>query len=114
MPVQLAFKVGVDERNRGCAAGRGGREALHGAARTAQVFVRGIHHQVGVGGVVNRRNLTVPNADIFVNDFDHGRKTVGGARGGGHNCVLAWVVQVLVHAHDDIKHIADFDRCVAY
>ena len=72
MTIKLAFEFGVDKRD-GCgAACCSGREAKHGTARPAQVFVRSIHHQVGVRRVVNSGDLAMANAQVLVNHLHNG------------------------------------------
>ena len=108
--VELALELRVDQGDgRGAACG-GGRQAQHGAAGAPQVLVGRVHHEVGVGGVVDGGDLAVADAQGLVHHFHHGRQAVGGARSGGHDGVLLRVVEVLVHTHHHVEHAAGLHR----
>ena len=109
--VQLAFQLGVDQRDGGGAAGCRRRQAQHRTARAAQVLVRRIDHQIGVGRVVEGGDLAVADADRFMHDLDDGCEAVGGARRGGDDAVRVRVVKIVVDAHDDVQNTAHFHRC---
>eukprot|EP01136_Pigoraptor_vietnamica_P039795 Opistho-1_new@10972 len=110
MAVELALELGVDQRDRGRAAGGRGRQAHQRAAGAAQVLVRCVHHQVGVGRVVQRGDLAVADADGLVHHLHHGREAVGGAGGGGHDAVARGLVLRVVHTHDDVEHAPHLHR----
>ena len=109
--VQLALQLGVDQRDGGGAAGGRRRQAQHRAARAAQVLVRRVDHQVGVGRVVDGGDLAVADADGLVHHLHHRRQAVGGARRGGDDAVPRRVVEVVVDADHDVQHVAHLHRC---
>src|SRR3546814_13816286 len=55
--------------------------------------------------VVDRRDHPVPDADSFVDDLDDGRQAVGGAGGGGNQMMCLGIVEMIVHAHDDVEGV---------
>ena len=110
MAVELAFQLGVNQGNGGGAARAGGGQVDHGAAGAAQVFVRRIHHQVGVGGVVQRGDLAVFDTQRLVYHLHHRGQAVGGATGSGDDVVDCRVIQVVVDPHHDVQHAAYLDR----
>jgi hypothetical protein len=68
-----------------------------------------IDHEVGVGRIVDRRDLSMTNTNAFVDDFDNRCQTVGGAGSRSHDVVSRRIIEVLIDADDYIEHIADFD-----
>ena len=89
MAVQAALQLGIDHRDRRGASGRGRRQRQHRRTRPTQITVRRIHHDVGVGRIMDRGDLAVPDADRLVHDLHHRGETVGGAGCGGQQPVPA-------------------------
>ena len=85
--VQLALQLRIDQRDRGGAAGRRRLQRQHRRACPAQILVRRIDDDVGVGRIVDGRDLAVADADRLVDDLDHRRQAVGGAGGRGQQPV---------------------------
>ena len=92
--VQAALELGVDQRDGGGAAGRGRLQRQHRRAGAAQILVRGIDDDIGVGRVVDRGDLAVPDADGLVDHLHHRRQTVGGAGRGGQQPMTRRLVEV--------------------
>ena len=61
-----------------------------------------VNDLVRIGGVMNRRDLSMSNTDRLLDHFDYGCKTIGRARCGRHDLVLCGIVQMIVHAHHNI------------
>ena len=109
MPVKLALQFGVDQCNgRGAAGGRG-RQAEHRAARPTQIPVGRIDNEIGIGRVVNGRDLTMTNTQRFVDDLDDWGQAVGGTGRCRDDSVAVRLVQMMVDPDDDVEHIAHFD-----
>ena len=108
--VQLAGKLGVDHGDGCCRAGRRGDQRVECRAGPTQIFVRCIDDHLGVGDVVDGGQCTAFDADLFVQHFDHRRKTVGGARRCGDDVVGCRVVQIVVASHDDVEDAFRLDR----
>ena len=103
MAVQPALQLGIDQRDRRRAAGRRRLQRQHRRARAAQILVRRVDHDIGVGRVVDRRDLAVADADRLVHDLDHRREAVGGAGRRRQQPVLARVVAIVIDADDDVE-----------
>ncbi len=110
MAVQLALELGIDQRDRGGAAGRGRLQRQHGRARAAQILVRRIDDDVGVGRIVDGGDLAVADADRLVHHLDHRREAVGGAGGRGQQPVPRGIVEMVVDADDDVERAVVLDR----
>lgn len=111
MPVELPLQLGLDQGNSGGAAGGGGRQAEHRAARPTQVPVGRIDNEIGVGRIVNGRDLTMTDPQRFVDDLDDWGQAVGGTGRCRDDSVPARVVLMMINTQDDIEHVARFDRC---
>src|SRR5882762_3539714 len=48
-------------------------------------------------------NHAVPYPDPFVNHVDDWSEAICGAGGGGDEMVLVGIIQMIVHAHDDVQ-----------
>ena len=110
MAVELALQLRIDQRDRGRAAGRGRLHREHRRPRAAQILVRGIDDDVGVCGVVDRRDLAVPDADRIVDDLDDGRQAIGGAGRGRQQMVARGIVERVVAADDAVERRLVLDR----
>jgi hypothetical protein len=108
--VQLALQIGVDQRDGRGAAGGCRRQAQHRAAGAPQVLVGRIHHEVGIGRVMDGGDLAMANADGLVHDLHHGRQAVRGARGGRDDPVAGRFVKLVVDADHDVQHVPDLHR----
>lgn len=131
MPVELALELGEDEGDRGGgASGRRGQvgHSRAGAAQVVLLGVRRIHNGLRVGDVVHRGDRAADDADLLVDDLDHGGQAVGRAAGCSDDvvpgvgerllrfdlglgrcpaakpCLLGGIVQVVVAAHHDVEH----------
>ena len=81
-------------------AERARRRSLCGASTTTLVLV----------GIVDGRDLPVPDADRLVNHLHHRREAVGGAGGRGQQPVPRRVVELVVDADDDVERGCVLDR----
>ena len=70
-----------------------------------------VNDLVRIGGIMNGRDLSVPNADRLMNHFDHGCEAVRRTRRSRHNFVLRGIIQMLVHTHHDIQDVTNLDGC---
>ena len=110
MAVQLALELGIDERDRGRAPGRGRRQRQHGGAGTPEILVRRIDHHIGVGGIMDGGDLAVADADGFVQHLHHRRQAVGGAGCRGEQAMLPWLIEMIVDTDDNIERASLLHR----
>ena len=72
--------------------------------------MRGVHHNLGVGHIVDRGDGSVDDPELFVNNLNDWSDAVGGAGSGGDEVVLGRIVEVIVAAHHNIEGFL-FDGC---
>ena len=65
---------------------------------------------IGVGGIVDGRDLAVPDADGLVDDLDHGGEAVGRAGGCRQQPMAGGIVESCVDADDDVQRALVLDR----
>ncbi len=77
---------------------------------TTQVLVGGVDDHLGVGDVVDRRDRTALDTDLFVEHLHDRREAVGRARRSRDDVIRGRVVEVVVAAHHDVQHARGLDR----
>ena len=108
--VQAARQFGIDQRDRGGAAGRRRDQAVQRRARAAQVLGGPVDDGLRVGHVMDRGDRPVPDAEALVDHLHHRGEAVGGAGGRRDDPVPGGVIGALVHAEDDVRGGAVLDR----
>src|SRR4029453_9453802 len=83
----------------------------HGRACPAQILVGCIDDDVGVGRIVDRRDLPVTETDTLVDQLHNRGEGIGCAGRRGNQAVACGIIKVLVDADDDVERGCIFDRC---
>ena len=65
--------------------------------------MRGVDHDIGVGRIVDGRDLSVPDSDRFVDDLDDRRETIRRARRRRQQPMSGGIVEVVVDADHDVE-----------
>ena len=65
---------------------------------------------LGVGQAMDRRDGTMLDTQLLVDDLHHRRQAVGGAGSGGDNMVIGRVKNAVVHAHHNVFGPSLFHR----
>src|SRR3954465_7464365 len=99
--VELAFKLGQYEGN-GAGGTRRGRDYVErGGTGATQVLVRVIKDHLVVGVGVDRGDEALDDAEALEDYLGDRGQAVGRAGGIGDDRMLAGIVLVVVHTHDD-------------
>ena len=109
MAIQLALQLREDHPDRLGRSSGGGDQALATGAGPAQVALKGIHHHLGVGDIVEGGDRTVFDPEALVHHLHHRCQAVGGAGGGGDQPVDIWIVEMVVDAEHDVEHLGAGD-----
>src|SRR5262249_54773801 len=86
------------------------RQRQHRRARATEVLVRRIDYDIGVGRVMDRRDLAMTDSDSFVQDLDHRSQAVGCAGRRRQQAVFLWFIAMVIDADYDIECTGLFDR----
>ena len=101
--VQLALELRIDQRDGGGASGRRRLHRQHRRSCAAEILVRGIDDDVGIGRIVDRRDLPVTDSNRFVDDLDDRRQTVRRAGCRRQQPMPGGIVEVVVDADHDVE-----------